>query len=59
MLNLDFKDSMFKCLFCKGFLEIIGNLNFIEKKVKCTSCGFSNHEIKQHEPEVFIRRKRD
>jgi hypothetical protein len=45
-----------QCMFCRGELEILQDKG-IHKKVKCSSCGFTNNsEVK--EPEVVIIRRR-
>lgn len=49
--------SIINCLFCKGELEIIGNLKGFEKKVKCKKCNFTNVSIEK-EPEVIIVRRK-
>ncbi len=49
--------SIINCLFCKGELEIIGNLKGFEKKVKCKKCKFTNVSIEK-EPEVTIIRRK-
>lgn len=49
--------KLLKCKLCSGEVEIIGNLRLINKKVKCTKCGFTNEE-KQNYPEVVVIRKK-
>lgn len=49
--------SIINCLFCKGELEIIGNLKGFEKKVKCKKCNFTNVSIEK-EPEVIVVRRK-
>ena len=49
-----------KCIFCEGELEIIGNFHKFNKKIKCLSCGFTNHNHSSAEkkvPEIFIIKK--
>jgi len=51
-----------KCIFCNGELDIIGNFNKYNKKVKCLSCGFTNNNANivntdKKSPEIFIIKK--
>lgn len=48
-----------RCKLCRGEMDIIGNERTINKKVKCTKCGFTNENEKQKTPEIIIMRKRD
>lgn len=51
--------KLLKCKLCRGEMDIIGNERSINKKVKCTKCGFTNaDDPDKKEPEVFILRKR-
>lgn len=49
--------SIINCLFCKGELEIIGNLKGFEKKVKCKKCNFTNNSNEKELEVTIIRRK--
>ncbi len=47
--------KIFKCIICHGQIEFL-NQDFIEKKVRCCKCGFTNDFVK--EPEVFVIKKK-
>lgn len=36
--------KILRCMICEGELRVIGKISDIEKKVRCTCCGFSNDE---------------
>lgn len=52
--------KLLKCKLCSGEVEIISQERGINKKIKCTKCGYSNMpELKQRkEPEVVVIKKR-
>jgi hypothetical protein len=51
--------KLLRCKVCRGEVEIVGNERAINKKIKCTQCGFNNLETSEKkEPEVVIIRKR-
>ena len=51
--------KLLKCKICKGEIEIIGSEHSINKKIKCTKCGFNNLKEPQNVmPEVIVVRKR-
>lgn len=50
--------KLLKCKFCKGEVDVINNDHSVNKKVKCTRCGFTNVTETRAEPEVFVIRKR-
>jgi hypothetical protein len=47
-----------KCKLCRGEVDIVGGESSINKKIKCTKCGFTNENDKQKVTEVIIMRKR-
>lgn len=49
--------KLLKCKLCAGECDIVGGENSINKKIKCSKCGYSNAE-EQKGPEVFIIRKK-
>ena len=51
--------KLLKCKICAGEVNIIGNENLINKKIKCSKCGFTNDEYEQKFPEVVIIRKKN
>lgn len=52
--------KLLKCKICNGEVDVIGNENSINKKIKCQKCGFTNNnESVQKGPEVFVIRKRN
>jgi len=48
--------KILQCMFCKGELEIIQDKGIV-KKIKCSSCNFTNSSTPK-EPEVVVIRKR-
>ena len=50
--------KLLKCKLCKGEVEIVGSEHSINKKIKCTQCGFNNLDLDKKEPEIFIIRKK-
>lgn len=49
--------KLLMCKICYGEVDIVGGEHSVQKKIKCTKCGFSNLEQKK-EPEImFIRKK--
>ena len=51
--------KLLRCKICHGECEIVTNWRAINKKIKCTQCGFNNLEASEKkEPEVVIIRKR-
>ena len=51
--------KLLRCKYCRGEVEIIGNERAINKKVRCTKCGFTNADATdKKEPEVLVIRKR-
>lgn len=47
-----------QCIFCRGELEILQDNGSIQKKVKCSGCGFTNL-AETKEPEVVVIRRRN
>lgn len=51
--------KLLKCKLCRGEVNIIGNERAVNKKIKCSKCGFSNEkEAETAGPEVVIIRRR-
>jgi hypothetical protein len=50
--------KLLRCKLCHGEVEIIGNERAIQKKIKCSKCGFTNDEQKSV-TEVIVIRKRN
>ena len=48
--------KILQCMFCRGELDIVQEKG-IQKKIKCTNCGFTNNP-EPKEPEVVIIRRR-
>ena len=49
--------KLLKCKLCGGEVNIIGGENSINKKIKCSDCGFSNETV-SNSPEIVVIRKR-
>ena len=49
--------KLLKCKLCSGEVEIIAGERSINKKIKCTNCGFTNETV-THSPEIVVIRKR-
>lgn len=50
--------KLLKCKLCSGEVDIIGGEFSINKKIKCSKCGFTNEVLKIKLPEVYVLRKR-
>lgn len=46
--------SIFKCIVCDGDLNILGELDNFNKKMKCCNCGFENGDKKET---IVIKRR--
>jgi hypothetical protein len=47
-----------RCKLCRGEVDIIGKDRAVNKKTKCSKCGFTN-VVESKGPEVFIIRKQN
>lgn len=45
------------CKICMGECDIVANERAINKKIKCTKCGFTNNTEKK-QPEIVVLKKR-
>lgn len=50
--------KLLRCKVCSGEVDIVGNEHAVNKKIKCTKCGFNNLEEKKKEPIVIIKKRR-
>lgn len=53
--------KLLKCVFCYGEVEILNNDRSINKKTRCTKCGFTNASLPEptnKAPEIIIMRRR-
>ncbi|CAB4196984.1 hypothetical protein UFOVP1290_504 [uncultured Caudovirales phage] len=50
--------KLLKCKLCSGEVDIIGTEHSVNKKIKCTKCGYSNTESNKVEPEILIIRRK-
>ncbi len=50
--------KLLKCKICRGEVEIVNNHRGINKKIKCTKCGFNNIEEKKKYPEIYVIKKK-
>lgn len=50
--------KLLKCKLCSGEVDIVGGDFSINKKIKCSKCGFTNETLKIKLPEVYVLRKR-
>jgi hypothetical protein len=52
--------KLLRCKLCRGECDIVGGEHAINKKIKCTQCGYSNNNEQDHKgPEVVIIRRRN
>lgn len=50
--------KLLKCKLCQGEVDIIGGEHAVNKKIKCTKCGFTNESVQPKGPEVIIMRRK-
>lgn len=50
--------NFLKCIICDGEVDIVGNEYFVNKKIKCKKCNFTNLVSADKEPEILIIRKK-
>ncbi len=50
--------KLLKCKLCQGEVDIVGGEHAINKKIKCTKCGFTNESAQPKGPEVIVMRRR-
>lgn len=51
--------KLLKCKLCSGEVDIVANERSINKKIKCSKCGYTNSAEKEIQTEVFIIRKKN
>ena len=52
--------KLLRCKLCRGEVDVIGAERPINKKIKCTQCGYNNlAEPEKSGPEIIIVRKRN
>lgn len=51
--------KLLKCLLCRGECEIVGGEHSVNRKIKCSKCGYTNiKDPQQVMPEVIVVRKK-
>lgn len=55
--DIDTVMKFLRCKLCRGEVDIVNNDRSINKKTKCSKCGFANFSTVK-EPEIVIIRKR-
>lgn len=50
--------KLLKCKLCSGEVDIVGTEHSVNKKIKCTKCGYSNIDSNKIEPEIVIIRRK-
>lgn len=56
--DIDTVMKFLRCKLCRGEVDIVGNDRSINKKTKCTKCGFAGGGVEPQGPEVVIIRRR-
>lgn len=58
--DIDILMMFLKCKLCKvGEVDIIGNERAINKKTKCSKCGFTSSRESKGPEVIFIRKKHE
>lgn len=49
-----------RCKYCRGEVDLIGPEKTINRKIRCTKCGYTNEQeaVEQKGPEVVIIRRK-
>lgn len=49
--------KLLRCKICDGEVDIIDNEHAVNKKIKCTKCGFNNLVDREKKPIIIMRKR--